>query len=41
MPVLAETKVVPEYLEKTYRKLQEAFTVLLKEKRGQKGGRKR
>jgi len=41
MPVLTETKVVPEYLERTYRKLQKAFTELLKKKRGQKGGRKR
>jgi len=37
MSVLTETRVVPEYLEKTYRKLQEAFTVILKKREGRKG----
>jgi ATP adenylyltransferase len=37
MPVLTETKVVPEYLEKTYQKLQEAFNAILQKE----GGRKR
>jgi ATP adenylyltransferase len=41
MPVLSETKVIPEYLEKTYRKLNSAFRDFLRKKRGQKGGRKK
>jgi ATP adenylyltransferase len=38
MPVMAETKVVPEYLEKTYQRLHSAFSDLLEKKREQKGG---
>jgi len=38
MPVMAETKVVPEYLEKTYQRLHSAFSDLMRKKRAQKGG---
>jgi ATP adenylyltransferase len=38
MPVMAETKVVPEYLEKTYQRLHSAFSDLTRKKRAQKGG---
>lgn len=38
MPVIGETKIVPEYLEKTYQRLHSAFTDLLRKKRVQKGG---
>ena len=38
MPVLGETKVVPEYLEKTYQRLHFAFSDLTRKKRAQKGG---
>jgi ATP adenylyltransferase len=38
MPVIGETKVVPEYLEKTYQRLHSAFGDLLREKRVRKGG---
>jgi hypothetical protein len=38
MPVIGETKIIPEYLEKTYQKLHSAFMDLLREKRVQKGG---
>ncbi len=41
MPILGETKVVPEYLEKTYQKLHAAFKGFSKKGRGQKGGQKR
>jgi ATP adenylyltransferase len=41
MPVMSETKIVPEYLEETYRKLHSAFRDLFRRKRDQKGGRKR
>jgi ATP adenylyltransferase len=41
MPILGETKIIPEYLAKTYQKLHSAFDYLLGKKRGQKGGRKR
>jgi len=37
MPILGETKVVPEYLDHTYQKLRAAFTNLL----GKRTGRKR
>ena len=40
MPVIGETKTIPEYLEKTYQKLHSAFTDLLGEKGVKKGGRK-
>ncbi len=40
MPVLGETKVIPEYLENTYHKLHSAFGDLSPVKKGQKGGRK-
>jgi len=38
MPVLGETKVVPQYLEKTYQRLHSAFSDLTRKKRAQKGG---
>jgi len=41
MPVLSETKVIPEYLEKTYRKLNSAFRDFFRKRGGQKGGRKK
>jgi ATP adenylyltransferase len=41
MPVLSETKIIPEYLDRTYQKLRTAFKNLSDEKRGRKGGRKR
>jgi ATP adenylyltransferase len=41
MPVLSQTKIIPEYLEKTYHKLKSTFGDLFREKRGQKGGRKK
>jgi ATP adenylyltransferase len=41
MPILGETKIVPEYLEKTYQKLHSAFKKLRSKKVGQKGARKK
>ena len=41
MPVLSETKIIPEYLERTYQKLHSAFRDLFRRERGQKGGRKK
>lgn len=41
MPLLSETKIIPEYLEETYQKLYSAFEGVLKRKKGWKGGRKR
>jgi ATP adenylyltransferase len=41
MPVLSETKIIPEYLEKTYQRLHSAFKGLLWRKRGRKGGEKK
>ena len=41
MPVIGETKIIPEYLGKTYQKLHSAFMDLLQSKRVQKGGRKK
>jgi hypothetical protein len=41
MPVLGETKIIPEYLENTYHKLHSAFGDLSLPKKGQKGGRKK
>ena len=38
MPVIGETKTVPEYLEKTYQRLHSAFGDLLRKRRVQKGG---
>ena len=38
MPVIGETKVVPEYLQKTYQRLHSAFSDLPGRKRVQKGG---
>jgi len=37
MPILSETKIIPEYLEKTYQKLHAAFSDFLQNKRGKKG----
>ena len=41
MPVLGETKVVPEYLEKTYQNLYAAFIDVLFRKKRKKGVRKK
>lgn len=41
MPVLGETKIIPEYLEKTYEKLHSAFLDLVQKKKSGKGGGKR
>lgn len=38
MPMIGETKVVPEYLEKTYQKLHHAFMDLSAKRKIQKGG---
>jgi ATP adenylyltransferase len=38
MPVIGKTKIISEYLEKTYEKLLSAFMDLLREKGAQKGG---
>ena len=40
MPVLGETKIIPEYIEKTYQRLRYAFKRLLKEKGALKGEQK-
>jgi ATP adenylyltransferase len=37
MPVLSETKIIPEYLEKTYQKLHPTFIDILAKKRSKKG----
>jgi ATP adenylyltransferase len=41
MPVLGETKIVPEYLERTYQKLRSAFKGVLRGRKGQEGGEKK
>ena len=41
MPVLSETKIIPEYLEETYQKLHSAFKGFFREKSGRKGGGKK
>ncbi|TLM99175.1 HIT domain-containing protein, partial [bacterium] len=41
MPVLGETKIIPEYLENTYQKLRSAFRDLSLLKKGQKRERKK
>ena len=41
MPVLAETKVIPESLQETYRKLDSAFRTILGRKGDGKGEKKR
>jgi ATP adenylyltransferase len=41
MPVLSETKIIPEYLEETYQKLHSAFKGLLERRQKSKGGRKK
>jgi len=41
MPILGETKIIPEYLEHTYQKLHSAYLVLLQGKRSRKGGQKK
>ncbi len=40
MPVLSETKIVPEYLEKIYQKLHPAFENLIGKGKGRKRGQK-
>jgi ATP adenylyltransferase len=40
MPVLGETKVIPEYLKKTYQRLRRSFKDLSKEVELKKGGRR-
>lgn len=39
MPVLGNTKIIPEYIEQTYQKLYSAFRDLHQKKKKQKGGR--
>lgn len=41
MPILGETKIVPEYLSNTYQRLHSAFIEQLKKRPGQKGGGKK
>lgn len=41
MPILGETKVVPEYLSNTYQRLHSAFIDHFRKKRRRKGGRKK
>jgi ATP adenylyltransferase len=41
MPILGETKIIPEYLEHTYQKLRSAYLVLSQKNRSQKGGQKK
>jgi ATP adenylyltransferase len=41
MPVLGETKIIPEYLENTYRTLRSAFVNLLPSRKRQKGEREK
>jgi ATP adenylyltransferase len=41
MPILGETKIVPEYLEETYQKLHFGFKNLPSKKVGEKGVRKK
>jgi ATP adenylyltransferase len=38
MPILGETKVIPEYLAKTYQQLHSAFEESLRKKRRRQGG---
>jgi len=38
MPLMGETKIVPEYLERTYRKLHDAFMDFFRNGKIQKGG---
>jgi hypothetical protein len=38
MPILGETKVIPEYLEETYKKLHAAFKALSLRRIDRKGG---
>jgi len=39
MPILGETKIIPQYLEETYQKLHSAFQNFSKKRIGKKGGR--
>lgn len=41
MPILGETKIIPEYLEQTYQKLRSAYLVLSHKNRSHKGGQKK
>ncbi len=41
MPILGETKIIPEYLKKTYQKLHCAFADSWQRKRSKKGGCKK
>lgn len=41
MPVLGETKIIPQYLEKTYQNLHSVFMDMMQGKQGQRGGRKK
>jgi len=41
MPVLSETKIIPEYLEETYQKLHSAFKGLSVRRKKLKGGQKK
>lgn len=41
MPVLGETKIIPQYLEKTYQNLRSVFMDIIQKRQGKKGGRKK
>ncbi|MDI7258665.1 MAG: HIT domain-containing protein [Thermodesulfobacteriota bacterium] len=41
MPILGETKIIPEYLENTYQKLHSAFRNHMKKRKRHKGGEKK
>jgi ATP adenylyltransferase len=40
MPILGETKIIPQYLQETYETLHRAFKNLLRKRPGRKGGKR-